>query len=159
MAFWLLKTISLINQFVYCLKIKKDSRCVPYGAFILVVNLYLLSCRYFVLCDVITVCNNGWCSPIIFLQLNLCPQVISCIIGVLRHYDNKHTVTMCFRSIIPDTGSSRTGNEWYRTYRWRAWTRLPGRTAGQLSARRCVCPDASHRTDWCRQAGVWVCWL
>lgn len=61
--------------------------------------------------------------------------------------------------INTNTGSPRTGSEWYGTYLWREWRCLPGRTAVQPFARRCVCPVASHRTGWYRPVGVWVCWL
>lgn len=53
----------------------------------------------------------------------------------------------------------RPGNRWCIIYRQRPWIFPPGGRVEPPSARRHVCPGACLRTDWCRPAGVWVCWL
>lgn len=90
-------------------------------------------------------------SPIKLLQPCLCPQVISRMIGMFRHYDNTNRAHM--RSMTCNGRMWRTGA---LTYQWRGWRRPPEQRGAPPSARRCVCPDASRHMGWCRPAGVWV---
>lgn len=62
--------------------------------------------QIFALCDVIihlnSVSEGTKLSPVKLLQLRLRPEVIPCIIGVLRHYDNKQTETLDVKSLIQE---------------------------------------------------------